>query len=275
MSQAPAAAIVTVEGAEFSLARHRERQITDTAVVSFFALQKILSADGKISLSIANRCAIAGISLARLSPPQKNTRLAPGAFLWRRGGDSNSRSGITRTHDFQSCALDQLSHLSNTTILLYYFFSRLSRAFREKNPCFSMFLGAICKNRFLPCRSVETGPHGISRRSCGQSPAREPAGRRSRKRAPFPLPESSDEAETVNRSSGEARTASGSSGRAGPAGPVPCAPRPPLAGMAGLRFPRCSSGGTRTAFRCGCRSLGGRACRRPPGAGAPAPRRGP
>ena len=79
MSQAPAAAIVTVEGAEFSLARHRERQITDTAVVSFFALQKILSADGKISLSIANRCAIAGISLTRLSPPQKNTRLAPGA----------------------------------------------------------------------------------------------------------------------------------------------------------------------------------------------------
>ncbi len=109
-----------------------------------------------------------------------------GCFLWRREGDSNSRSGITRTHDFQSCALDQLSHLSNTTILLYYFFSRLSRAFREKNPCFSMFLGAICKNRFLPCRSVETGPHGISRRSCGQSPAREPAGRRSRKRAPPP-----------------------------------------------------------------------------------------
>ena len=32
-----------------------------------------LSADGKISLSIANRCAIAGISLTRLSPPQKNS----------------------------------------------------------------------------------------------------------------------------------------------------------------------------------------------------------
>ncbi len=122
-------------------------------------------------------------------PPLSATKKHPactGCFLWRREGDSNSRSGITRTHDFQSCALDQLSHLSNTTILLYYFFSRLSRAFREKNPCFSMFLGAICKNRFLPCRSVETGPHGISRQSCGQSPAREPAGRRSRKRAPPP-----------------------------------------------------------------------------------------
>ena len=81
MSQAPAAAIVTVEGAEFYIARHRERQITDTAVVSFFALQKILSADGKISLSIANRCAIAGISLAR-HPAYT------GRFLWRREGDS-------------------------------------------------------------------------------------------------------------------------------------------------------------------------------------------
>ena len=78
MSQAPAAAIVTVEGAEFSLAKHQESQITDTAVVSFFALQKILSADGKISLSIANRCAIAGISLNRLAPPQKNTQLKRG-----------------------------------------------------------------------------------------------------------------------------------------------------------------------------------------------------
>ena len=34
-----------------------------------------------------------------------------------------------RTHDFQSCALDQLSHLSVPTLVLYYFFSRLSRTF--------------------------------------------------------------------------------------------------------------------------------------------------
>ena len=33
-------------------------------------------------------------------------------FCWRRERDSNSRSVISRTHDFQSCALDQLSHLS-------------------------------------------------------------------------------------------------------------------------------------------------------------------
>ena len=32
------------------------------------------------------------------------------SFL-RKGWDSNPRSVISRTHDFQSCALDQLSHL--------------------------------------------------------------------------------------------------------------------------------------------------------------------
>ena len=32
--------------------------------------------------------------------------------LWRKEWDSNPRSVISRTHDFQSCALDQLSHLS-------------------------------------------------------------------------------------------------------------------------------------------------------------------
>ena len=34
-----------------------------------------------------------------------------------------------RTHDFQSCALDQLSHLSVLTMVLYYFFSALSSLF--------------------------------------------------------------------------------------------------------------------------------------------------
>ena len=32
-------------------------------------------------------------------------------YFLRKGWDSNPRSVISRTHDFQSCALDQLSHL--------------------------------------------------------------------------------------------------------------------------------------------------------------------
>ena len=48
---------------------------------------------------------------------------------WRRERDSNPRSVISRTHDFQSCALDQLSHLSVPTGLLYSIFSSLSSIF--------------------------------------------------------------------------------------------------------------------------------------------------
>ena len=88
MSQAPAAAIVTVEGAEFSLARHRERQITDTAVVSFFALQKILSADGKISLINSQSLRdCRDFSCPPLSATKKHPACT-GRFLWRREGDS-------------------------------------------------------------------------------------------------------------------------------------------------------------------------------------------
>ena len=39
------------------------------------------------------------------------------SYFWRKGRDSNSRSVISRTHDFQSCALDQLSHLC---VCLFY-----------------------------------------------------------------------------------------------------------------------------------------------------------
>ena len=35
-----------------------------------------------------------------------------GFSLWRRERDSNPRYPVGGTHDFQSCALDQLSHLS-------------------------------------------------------------------------------------------------------------------------------------------------------------------
>ncbi len=41
-----------------------------------------------------------------------------------------------RTHDFQSCALDQLSHLSVLTKIVYYFFSVLSRSFRNFSEIF-------------------------------------------------------------------------------------------------------------------------------------------
>ena len=51
--------------------------------------------------------------------------------LWRRGRDSNSRSVISRTHDFQSCALDQLSHLSVPTCISYHIPPALSRLFQN------------------------------------------------------------------------------------------------------------------------------------------------
>ena len=59
-------------------------------------------------------------ALSGLSPPTKEAppRLRWCFFCWRRERDSNSRSVISRTHDFQSCALDQLSHLS--VRLAYY-----------------------------------------------------------------------------------------------------------------------------------------------------------
>ena len=54
--------------------------------------------------------------------PRQNRGFAEHIFfmflLWRRGRDSNPRSVISGTHDFQSCALDQLSHLSIRAVQL-------------------------------------------------------------------------------------------------------------------------------------------------------------
>ncbi len=47
-----------------------------------------------------------------------------------------------RTHDFQSCALDQLSHLS-TTYISYHIFVGLSSAFFKKYPSFSIVFSFI------------------------------------------------------------------------------------------------------------------------------------
>ena len=48
---------------------------------------------------------------SRPSCDTKNPRIGGSSDFLRKGWDSNPRSVISRTHDFQSCALDQLSHL--------------------------------------------------------------------------------------------------------------------------------------------------------------------
>ena len=74
-----------------------------------------------------------GFSLSRGSLRHKSgpCTVVQRPLLWRRERDSNPRSVISRTHDFQSCALDQLSHLSMPTDILYYFFLLLSSLFRK------------------------------------------------------------------------------------------------------------------------------------------------
>ena len=88
----------------------------------------------KCELAFAN----AKRALFRLSPPRKKGTLM-GALAWRRERDSNSRSVISRTHDFQSCALDQLSHLS--VRLVYYI-----TVHKKSQVFFSLF----SKNFFIP-----------------------------------------------------------------------------------------------------------------------------
>ncbi len=68
-------------------------------------------------------------------------------FTWRRERDSNPRSVISRTHDFQSCALDQLSHLSmvrSTTL------NSIPRISRFVNPKFCFFLKNLLARLFVP-----------------------------------------------------------------------------------------------------------------------------
>ena len=50
-------------------------------------------------------------------------------LFWRKGRDSNPRSVISRTHDFQSCALDQLSHLCVCCVYLRHYILSLRRIF--------------------------------------------------------------------------------------------------------------------------------------------------
>ena len=59
-----------------------------------------------------------------------------------------------RTHDFQSCALDQLSHLSVPTCILYHIFCFLSSAFSQ---FFSFF-----QKTFLPFHQTRLFRHALS-----------------------------------------------------------------------------------------------------------------
>ncbi len=70
-------------------------------------------------------------------------------LFWRKGRDSNPRSVISRTHDFQSCALDQLSHLC--MVLRYYITSAggLQEFFRN------FFIFFVSTNKNPPCRVNE------------------------------------------------------------------------------------------------------------------------
>ena len=53
-----------------------------------------------------------------------------------------------RTHDFQSCALDQLSHLSVPTRILYHVFVRLSSVFLQIFFLFLKYFFFFCKKTF-------------------------------------------------------------------------------------------------------------------------------
>ena len=57
--------------------------------------------------------------LSRLNKQKKPRK---SRLFWRKGWDSNPRSVISRTHDFQSCALDQLSHLCRCVVSIFYSF---------------------------------------------------------------------------------------------------------------------------------------------------------
>ena len=83
-----------------------------------------------------------GNFLSFLAYPMTEKRTHPEGIcpFLRKGWDSNPRSVISRTHDFQSCALDQLSHLcvlcpsiesvfSLTAFILYHTRLRLSTLF--------------------------------------------------------------------------------------------------------------------------------------------------
>ena len=79
---------------------------------------------------------------------------------WRRERDSNPRSVISRTHDFQSCALDQLSHLSVPTCISYHILSQMSSLFYD-------FLSALFRRGSL---------RGISEKQSAGADVRAPLG---------------------------------------------------------------------------------------------------
>ena len=92
---------------------------------------------------------------------RKQSAIADCFLFWRRERDSNSRSVISRTHDFQSCALDQLSHLSVLTYISYHKFADLSSTFFLFFYFFSFLLFSSPFFHFpapLPAKS-DTDPH--------------------------------------------------------------------------------------------------------------------